>query len=198
VLNPVDPLNPQELPRRTIAAFALALLACAGFTAPMQAQGVSLASAESTARVVTAPRGMLPISSTTVMHYVLEPDSSGGARVGFVLLVRGEPGWWRRPTGSGTDRPAPDLEMQQWTIGETQYSIGYSARYRRLHTFGRLFNLGGAPVILVTLGGDAETPALIRAGDLTTFVLRAGESAREFPSRFLAESPDAREFAGIP
>lgn len=138
---------------------------------------------------------MVPISATTVMHYVLEADSTGTARVGYVLLVRGAAGWWRQPTGSGTERPASDLEMQQWTIGDTQYTIGYSARYRRLMAFGRLFNLGGAPVIMVTLGDTPDGPPYIRAGELTSFRLR---QPSDFPGRFLAESPDVREFAGLP
>jgi hypothetical protein len=186
--------------RHTLAVLSLVALFPSLSGAPLGAQDVQLAGAESASvpaarRTDAPPRGMVPISMTTVMHYVLEPDSTGTARVGYVLLVRGPSGWWARPTGSGTERMAADLEMQAWTIGDTQYTIGYSARYRRLMAFGRLFNLVGAPVIMVTLGDTPDGVPDIRAGELTSFRLR---TPSEFPSRFIAESPDIREFAGLP
>lgn len=186
--------------RREGQLLALILATACAFTPylaaaqPLRAQERTPPAADSTTPASFAARGMMPVSATTLMHYVLEPNPGGGARLGYVLVIRGAPGWYVQRQGSATERPAPDFEMQHWTIGDLQYSIGYSAVTQRLLVFGQMINLRHEPVVFVTLD-PAEDEPMIRAGPESRFVM---ERPGDFRLAFLRATPELRVFAGLP
>lgn len=162
----------------------------------LPAQDVRLADRDSGApRSAVVARGMLPISETTVMQYVLEEGADGRVTPGYVLLIRGPWGWWRQPTGSATERTTPDTEVQRWTVGPLQYTVGYNPAYRRLLAFGQMVNLGSSRLVFATLGPTVDDPVELEVGPPLRL---ARQTAGTFVRGFLADSPAARSFAGLP
>jgi len=138
--------------------------------------------------------GATPISPTTVMQFLLEPRDSGGAQLGYVLAIRGEPGWYNQHTTWNSTDSVPGFETTNWDVGPVHYAVAYSKAANRLRTFGKEINLAHGNLVLVTLGAHGASDATVTADRHVTFVMFEPGG---FAGLFLPRVPELASFAGL-
>lgn len=139
-------------------------------------------------------KGATPISPTTVIQFNLEPRDSGGAKLAYVVVIRGPADWYRARTHWGPGDSLPGFAVEKWTVGAVRYSIAYSRDQHELRTFGGIFDLRASPIVLVNLGQPVDGAGTATAGPPLDFVL---DEPGGFAALFLDAAPAVRAFAGL-
>ena len=138
--------------------------------------------------------GATPISSTTVIQYVLEPRDSGGAELAYVIAIRGEAGWYNQRTTWNASDSVPGFETTNWNVGPVHYAVSYSREDRRLRTFGKDIDLTRGNLVLVTLGTHGAADAVVTADRRVSFVMFEQGG---FAGHLVPRVPELIAFAGL-
>lgn len=137
-------------------------------------------------------KGSMPLSSTTVATWVLEPVAAGGARVGFVLLIKGHEGWYKQPTSWTLPVEDSSHIREDWSVGPIDYRFDYYRKRRSFEGFGATFDLAKSNLLLATV--DSVGRFTVAAGPRVELIM---PSPQDFWPLLLKESEQARSFAGV-
>jgi hypothetical protein len=165
-----------------------------GGALPLQAQDVTT--------VIGQPRpgtrgfggaGAAPVSSTTVLQFVMEPRDSGGSQLAYAIAIRGAPDWYRQRTVWGPGDSIPGFVTHDWQVGGLRYTIAYNAAQRLLRAFGSEVDLRERNLLFVVLGPEG-TGGTVQSTQLVSFTMYQPGG---FGPRFVAAVAELRRFAGL-
>jgi hypothetical protein len=125
---------------------------------------------------------------------MLEPWDSGGARLAYVVAIRGEAGWYNQRTTWAKTDSVPGFETTNWNVGTVRYAVAYDRAGQRLRTFGKEVDLSKANLVLVTLGRQGASDATVSAERHIEFVMFEPGG---FAGHFVPRVPELLSFGGL-